>query len=259
MILLTQTPVCRADFGIDPAARAFAVVAHGHPAPVDVPALSLTELLDDPLSHLREPGTMVVVGFSRLLTPSNRVKVGPYLLRQRPGIRRVVADDVMFVSEPWRLWWHLFAVGREAWGFSNSFLAESRWKMAVEKQTEDPFSISRVQGAIRGVVRARDPFRFPPVEVEVVPVGAEVHAAYAEEKERAFTDEKTLPAIVKRLAAIADHALPARHIPSVASLWRSPPTRIVRTDLKVDEFLVEQIVHRMALTNAIADVAEGAA
>lgn len=256
MILLTQTAVSRTDFGIGDG-HAFAVVAAGHPVPTDLPIVTLDDLLKAPLAYLSDPGTMVVVGLSRLLTPSNRVKVGPLVMRQRPGIRRVVADDVLFVGDPWRLWWHFYAVGREQWGFPNSFLAESRWRMAVEKQTENPFSVERVCAAMNGVVRARGPFRFGAVAVDVVHVAPEVHAAYAEEKERAFADEKTLSAIVKRLASVAQAAVPERQIPAVGSLWRKPPVRIVRTDLKVDDFLVNQITERMALTNAISDAAVG--
>lgn len=248
-IVLTRRP---AEFELS--GRAFAIVAPGYVAPVGLPVIPIGDILARPERHLASPGTMVVVGLSRLMSPSNRVCLGRALLRPRPGIERISVDDVLFVSEPWRAWWHFRAVGADApWRLTDSFLAETRWRTALETGAPDPFSADAIVSAARGMAVAPDPFRFPTVEVEVRPVSAEVRAEYAREKELAFEHERTVAAIVRRLSSVAQGAEPKRSIPSTASLWRRPPERIVRTDLPVDEWLVGQLLDRMATTNAVAD------
>ncbi len=233
--------------------RAFAIVAPGYEAPCGVEAVTLDAVLADPERWCEGGATMVIVGLSRLMTPSNRVKLGRVLLRPRAGLRRISVDELLFVSEPWRLWWHFYAVGAAGhWGLTDSFLAETRWNAAVEMQTPDPFGVESVSVAAAGVVRAIDPFVFQPVAVDTIPATKEVHAAYSQLKETLFTHEKTVAAIIKRLAAFAQASCPDRAVPSSAQLFKKPPARIVRTDLAVDTFLVGQLLDRIRLTNAIA-------
>lgn len=234
--------------------RAFAVVAPDYEAPAGIPVVSIDEVIAAPETWFGAPGTMVVVGLSRMMTPANRVKLGRAILRPRPGIRRISVDEVLFISEPWRLWWHFHAVGESAfWGLTDSFLAETRWKRAIELQEEDLFGVKPVREAMRGIVRGIDPFRFSPIDVEVRRVSARTHTSYAKLKERLFTHEKTIGAIIKKLAAFAQNEVPERSIPSPSAIFKKPPTRIMRTDLKVDEMLVGALLDRVTLTNAIAD------
>jgi len=240
--------------------RAFAVVAPGYPTPVGLPVVELATLLERREEWLGAPGTMVVVGLSRLMTPSNRVKLGQVLLRPRPHLHRISVDEVLFVSEPWRMWWHFYAVGAERWGFTDSFLAETRWKNAHELRTSDPFGVEAVLRAMDGVVAGDEPFRFPEIEVETIEAPSRVHADYAAVKEEAFANEKTVAGIIRRLAAFAQQAEPRRAVPTPARLFRrgAAVPRIVATDLPVDRYLVAKHLEYVTLTNAIADKAEAA-
>lgn len=229
----------------------FAIVGSGYPSPIGIPAVTLDEAMEAP-GKLR--GTMVIVGLSRMMTPSNRAKVDQVFHRPWDGLRRVCVDDRLFWGDPWRMWWLFFAVRHNPWGFTDSYLAEGRWKAAKERQTEDPFCAGPVLSAMRGVVDVRpDAFRFGPIHVDERPVSADVHAEYAREKEAAFTDEKTLPAILKRLSAVAQRALPERAVPSPSRFFAAPPRQIVCTNLAVDRFLVGDLLERRALTNAVAN------
>ena len=252
-ILLTQR---RADLGNIGAA--FAVVADGYEAPVGLPSVPLEVVLADAERLLDGSKTMVVVGLTRMMTPTNRVQLGRVFLRPRPGLTRICVDRTLFVGEPWRAWWMFRAVGEDAYfGLTDSFLAETRWNAAEELGTEDPFSWEHLSHAMRGVVLVdSDAFRIPcPVWV-TVPTSDEVKAEYAAEKERAFTNEKTLPAIVRRLAAVAQRAVPSRYVPELSTLFRSKarmPAPPVKTDLAVDTFLANRLDSRITLTNAIAN------
>jgi hypothetical protein len=239
----------------------YAIVAPGYPAPPGMDVASVDRVLAEPGQWLERQGTQIVVGMSRLLTPSNRVRLGQAVLRPRQGLTRISVDELLFVSDPWRAFWHFYAVGaHEGGGLTDSYLAETRWKAAHEMRTPDPFNRERIVSAMDGIVEGHDPFRFGPVEIETRLSPEDAHLRYVLEKERAFTDEATFPAIVRRLAGIAQDAVPERSIPGISSIFRHRdrrPIRIVRTDLKIDEYLVGELLHRIEITNAIAGAAGG--
>jgi len=232
---------------------AIAIVAPGYEPPIGPEVVPLGAVLDDPAAFLEGGRTLVAVGLSQIMTPSNRVKLGQVFLRPRVGLRRIVIDRHLFVAEPWRMWWPFRCAGKDQpWGLTDSFLAESRWKAAIELQTPDPFGWEPLQDEMRGVVHVEDAFAFGHVEVRTVPVGGNVHDAYAAEKEAAFSSEKTTAGILGRLSRFAQRACPERCVPTASQLFKQPPSTIVATDLAVDRFLVGQLVDRMTLTNWIA-------
>lgn len=235
---------------------AFAVAAKGWCAPAWLPVVDVEDILTEPRRYFTgESVTMVTFGLSRLLTPSNRVRMGQALLRPWPGLQRLSVDSLLFVAEPWRMWWHFFAVGAEHWNYADSYAAEAKWNFAMETRGDDPFAIDRVREAMAGIVRVESSaFRFGPIAIEERPVSADVREEYAAEKEAAFADEKTIAAILRRLTAVAQRACPERSIPTASRLYERPPRRIVHTDLAVDRFLVGQLLERVELTNAIAEV-----
>lgn len=239
---------------VEASGRCVAVVAPGRIAPAGMDVATIDAILERPSSWFNgKPLTMVLVGLSTILTPSNRARIGQVVLRPRPGVRRISVDDRLFNVDPWRMWWHFYAVGAERWGFTDSFLAETRWKAALELRTPCPFRKEAVMEACRGVVRSVRPFVFHPIEVEVVSTTAKTKAEYKHAKEAAFASEKTLPAILKRLARFAQSHVPSRVVPTAASFFKRPLTRIVRSDLAIDDFLVGQLLERADLTNAIAE------
>lgn len=258
-ILLTADT---SDIGpLDVHGPAYAIVAKGYDAPSGLPVVDVEAVLAEPDRWLNPEATQVVVGLSRLLTPSNRVKLGQALLRPRPNLRRVVVDDVLFVADPWRAFWPLFATRIAFEGYTDSYIAETRHKAAVEMQTPDPFRAENLIAHAAGHIIARRPFVFGPLTEEVQPATPAQHAAYLEAKEAAFAEEKTLPAIVSRLRAFADSCVPSK-IPSRAALFRRRdsglPVQIVRSDLGVHRFLAEDVRHVVNLTNDLAVAFGGA-
>lgn len=253
-ILLTSSPA-----QLDIAGPAFAVVAPGYPAPEGIDVVDVADLEDD-RSRLNGGGTMVVVGLSRLLTTSNRVRLGQVLLRPRDGLHRISVDEVLFVHEPWRAFWHFFSCRIRFGDFPDSFRAESTWKRSVELRETDPFSLDAIARWGAGHIEARAPFTFGPLVDEVIPCERDTHEDYAAEKEAAFAEETTIAAIVRRLSRFAAEVEPRRSIPTRSALFRRrsglvpEPVRIVRTDLGVDAFLSAEVRHLVSLTNGIAEV-----
>jgi hypothetical protein len=248
-IILTSDPPDLGNIG-----PAIAVCAKGHRAPAGIEEFSVQQLLADPSIMNRSPLTLVVCGLSTLVTPANRVKLDPIWGWRRPGLRRISIDRLLFVGDPWRIWWHFSAVGQERWGFTDSFLAETRWKAAIEQQTEDPFSVDSVIEKCLGVVSCVSPFRFDHIPIRTISLSGEKHDEYAALKERLFRDVGSIAGIIKGLSGFAQAAAPERVMPTATRLFASPPPEIVRTDLPVDNFLSEQLLARIRLTNAIASL-----
>jgi hypothetical protein len=203
-------------------------------------------------SMLEGKSTLVVVGLSRILTPANRTKVGPHLLRPIPGVKRVSIDSLLFIVEPWRAWWHFGCVGAKYREYTYSYLAESRWKSAQEGRDEDPFSLSEIGKWGDGVIRSLEPKHFGQVRVTTLDVGADAERDYQALKLKAFDEEHTASAIIKRLADFAQEVCPERKVPAVSQLFKRADHTIVSTSLGVDKWLVGQLLGLVELTDGIA-------
>lgn len=207
----------------------------------------------DPERALRGRSVMIVVGLNRIITPANRTKVGPLVLRPREGLTRISVDRTLFVSEPWRTWFHFGCVGAPYREYTYSYLAESHWRAAQDEvRDDDPFSLEAIVQAGRRVIRSYSPRYFDAFEVRRIAVGPDVHARYQEEKERAFEEESTPHAIITRLSRIAAEALPGRRIPAPHRLFETRSHMVTQTDLAVDDYLVGVLRRLVEITNGVA-------
>jgi len=214
--------------------------------------LTWEEFEADPAAALRGRSTMVVVGLNKIVNPANRTRVGPLLLRGEPGLRRISVDRTLFVSEPWRSWFHFGCVGATYREYTYSYLAESHWNAAREGLRDDPFSLDEICRWGAGLIRCDYPSYFSPFDVETVQVSADAHCEYAALKEIAFNEEHTESGIVGRLALFAQAKLPRRRIPTVARLFSDTTPRAIRTDLAVDEYLIAELRQAISITDGIA-------
>lgn len=251
MILLSKDP---SSVALDLGAEAVCV-RHKHydPPPTRDGCLHVTWDEYEP-SMLRGRSTMAVVGLSKIITPGNRTKVGPLLLRPVAGVRRIVVDRTLFVSEPWRAWFAFGCVGARYREYTYSYLAESHWKAHVDGVREDdPFALNVIVEHGRGVVRSDYDAFFGEPCVRTIAAPSEAHAEYAKIKKAAFAEETTIKAIVARLAGFAASVCPERRIPSPSALFTASGSPMIwRTDLKVDDFLTRQLTSLVDVTNGIA-------
>lgn len=211
------------------------------------------DFIDNKRKFLQGKQRLIVVGLSRLMTPSNRVKLGQTLLRPIPGVERMSIDNTLFISEPWRLFWQLQCMGVPYMDFPHSFYAETKWHQSQEGMCADPFTVERLAPVLDGLVRSTVRQHFTRFEVRRVNVSASVHEAYAAEKAIAFDEEHTPAAIIRRLATVAARALPERAIPTKSALFASREHTVVQTDLRVDDWLVGELQALVGLANGIAE------
>lgn len=209
----------------------------------------------NPRRWLADAPALVMVGLNKAMTPSSRTReVWEILYNNTAELPKFSVDRTLFISEPWRAWFHFGFVGASYREYTYSYLAESHWKAHRDGVREaDPFSLDEIRAWGAGVVVSDHRAYFGEVEVETVLTTPDVKAAYAEEKAAAFEEERTLPAILRRLSAVAKAACLSRCIPTPARIFTSPSLHIVRTDLAVDGFLVDNLLRLVDLTNNIAE------
>lgn len=208
----------------------------------------------EPLSIVKGRRFLVVVGLSRIMTPANRVKLGQFLLRTIEGVQRITVDRTLFVSEPWRLFWHFSCVRVAYEDLTDSFLAETRYKQSEVGYREDPFTLDRIKNStFLGMIKSYQKRYFLPLQVVVKKMDQDVHSEYYHEKAKAFEEENSSSAIITRLSKFAQSVLKERIIPSKNSLFNKTYHRIVVTDLGVDNWLVGELQKLVSLTNGIME------
>ena len=196
------------------------------------------------------PG-LVIMGMTLARTPSNRAREFWDSIEHWPGPKWSI-DRTVFIAEPWRTVWQFNLMGHAFGIYTYSYLAETHWRAHADGlRDDDPFSEGQIAAFGDGIVQC-DYDRFFDLHTEVVPLGEEVHAAYQVEKTKAFAEEATPSAIIRRLSAFATQACPRRHIPSTRQLFYRQSHRILATDLRVDAYLTGQLDKVGRLTNQLA-------
>jgi hypothetical protein len=229
-------------------------VHHGQPPVAGMPAMPFSDFRIDARRHVEALDALVFVGLSRAMTPANRTDmVWEVLFNKAAGLRKYSVDSVLFVGEPWRMWFHFGLTGATYRDYTYSYIAESQAKSWLDgARDDDPFALDESVRWCRPSVRSSGTPWFAPLAVEVIPLPAEVHARYAEEKARAFDEEQAVGRVVARLERVAAAALPRRRLPSSGRLWATRKPSVVVSDLPVDAWLVARLRHLVDLTNAIA-------
>ena len=199
--------------------------------------------------------TLVFVGLNRAMTPANRTRdVWELLFNQTPGLRKISVYTTLFVSEPWRAWFHFGLVGAPYRDYTYSYIAESHHKAHRDGlRDDDPFALPDLLRWSHGVVASGYRQWFEPLAVEIVPACPETHARYAEIKRAAFEEESAVNPILARLVAFAGSACRRRRVPSPGRLFAARRHEVVATDLPVDRWLVGRLQHLIELVNGVAE------
>lgn len=238
---------------LDGVEDALFVVKDGWPVPECASrSVSWSSFASDYKSLSHGESTLVLVGLSKIRTPSNRGDpVWGYLHNQRPDLRKISLDRTLFVSEPWRAFFQFYWTHVEYGIYTYSYFCESHWKAAQEGVREDPFSLSEILRIGSGHVIATDDRYFTDVSVRVVPTTESAKADYEALKEACFNQETTLPAIVRRLSEFAKQQVPERFMSTASRLFDRRKWEFTISDLAVDRFLSGGLQSLVELTNGI--------
>lgn len=241
---------------IDRSSRTLWVYADTRPRPMADRTLQASAYLAAPRQSIVGVDLLVIVGMTEIVTPSNRVKTGPFLNEPTAYPARESVDRALFIGEPWRAWWHWGCVGAAWRDVPHSFRLEGLWSQWLDNRIDDPCSLSEFRHVGAGVVvAAPDAPTFGGLAVDVIPQPPDVHDAYQIEKAAAFEQETTWRGLVKRLAAFAQAAEPLRAVPTKAQMFRMLGTRqprLVVTDLGVDRWLSDHYRYLVGLVDGVA-------
>lgn len=196
--------------------------------------------------------SILFVGTNRIITPSNRTDpVFEVLFSGTQHIDKVSVDRTPFInSDPWRFWFHFGITNIQYAGYDYSYAAETDYdKFRDGESGYNPFSVEEMVRWSQGVVCIDYDayFDWEVVEVRVMP---HVVDAYEELKAELFRTESGPRPVVRKLAKFAQEWCPERYIPQPYVAFRHPKNiQIVKTNLKVDDYLTDRVVSLMRLTN----------
>jgi len=190
-----------------------------------------------------------------MITPSNRTDmVWEVIYNNTQNIEKVVIDNLPFRADPWRIWFLFGAINRAYFNYTYSYIAETHYKMYVEgKLKENPFSLENIIEQGKGNIVSNYKAYFRDVRVSEIKLPQKTHEEYNKLKEQYFDEEDTINKIIRKLSQFAQSRCPKQVIPLKHTIFNKPILKIIKTDLKVDDYLVWEIEERVNLTNNILE------
>lgn len=219
-----------------------------------VPSVAFDEFKKDPRNKIEDYETLVFLGLSDAMTPSNRTdEVWEFLFNQtdKPCIS---VDRLLFKSDPWRAWFHFGLVDAEYRDYTYSYLAENDYSHFFNGQTdENPFSLEEIKKWGEGVIESHYTKYFQRFEDEA---GYEASPAeeyeYSERLDELFGEKNTVGQVRRGLEQFCDEIYPDREMPKRHQLFRgSREWELKRTDLPVDRWKASRLQNLVDLTNKV--------
>ncbi len=210
------------------------------------------------VNHFEGKDSVIFVGANKFFNPSNRFHpVFEVLQYGLPtNIRRYSVDIAPYVGPIWRLWTHFSFAGVPYGGYTYSYLLESHYNAFLDGlRDEDPMSLENIQRHSRGHIDIRYTRYFPEPKISIIAQSEWVHREYQALKEALFNRHDTIAPIIKGLSRFARECCAERRIPQEWRMFDSPDDiQIVRTDLKVDEYLTGELVKKINEANRVVEM-----
>lgn len=200
---------------------------------------------------------VVFVGANKLFSSSTRFHpVFDVLQYGLEGMRRFVVDTSPYIGPLWRVFPQFSLAGVPFGEYTYSYLLESHYNSFIEGMRPDnPLEISKISEYAHGHVSIDYERYFSDPVVEIIPMPAEIHEKYRDLKTRLFDVEIHATKIIRGLADFAKASCGQRIMPAEHKIFETPDAvRIVRTDLKVDEYLTNKLLDKIREVNAVCEV-----
>lgn len=208
--------------------------------------------------YFSEKAAVVFVGANKFFNPSTRFHpVFDVLQYGLPAaMQKYSVDTSPYIGPIWRVWTHFSLCGLPFGGYTYSYLLESHytaWQEGV--RDANPVSLDAIREVAQGHVAIDYKHYFAPPAVEVLTHLPGVHDEYQRLKERLFDEHDTIGPILKGLTDFSRGATPGRKVPQEHKIFETPDAvRIVRSDFKVDDYLTDQLLAKIAEVNAVCEV-----
>lgn len=201
--------------------------------------------------------TVVFVGSNKIFNASSRNHpVFDILQYGLAGMERFVVDISPYVGPIWRIFPQFSLAGLPFGEYTYSYLLESHYNSFLDGvRPDNPLDLEAIGEYARSNVSIDYDRFFSPPSIKVIPMSPSIHCDYQEVKEDLFEENNRIVPIIKGLSNFAKSVCNERKIPQEHKIFETPDNvQIIRTDLKVDEYLTSQLVAKMDEVNRVCGV-----
>lgn len=201
--------------------------------------------------ELFDVDNIVFVGTNRIITPSNRTDPVFEVLFSGTQMNKVSVDNVPFISQPWRTWFH-FGIVNEPYGrYGYSYAAETDYNKWMDDYSEyNPFSLDEMLTFSRGIAMSDYDAYFTGYDVVEVQLMPGVLAEYKDLKDKLLNEEPNITGVLRKLSQFARSVCPQRKVPQPHAIFNKPHgLHIIKTNLGIDDYLVSQLLETIELIN----------
>lgn len=208
----------------------------------------------DPRFYMKGIDRLFIVGSNKIQNPASRIdQVFEILHNNTPELEKIVVDKTLFVSEPWRTIFQFIITNIEYDIYTYSYLAESHYNAYLEEISDhNPFSLEEILKWAKGKVEVRYEKYFDTIKVETIEMDASVKKAYEAYKAELFETQSSIKIIIQKLNKFAREHCKQRKMPTKNNLFNNCNVEIIKTDLKVDDYLYGELLGLINLTNDIS-------
>ena len=196
---------------------------------------------------------VIFVGLNKMFTTSTRFHPVWDLLQYNlpSNIKKYCVDIAPYMGPLWRIWPQFNLAGLQTGEYTYSYLLESHYNAFLEGvRQENPLSIGNIKEWGSGNVQIDYTQYFSEPSIKIIEMTEDVHEGYQTLKEDLFETYDTIGPILKQLSAYAKEHCKERKIPQEFKIFETPENvEIIRTDLKIDEYLAGKLVTKMIEVN----------
>jgi hypothetical protein len=177
--------------------------------------------------------------------------------------KKIVIDEVLFMVDMWKIYFPYSFFDKTLLGYSHSYAFEAAVRnYENDKSLPDPYDPAVLAGKIKGstFINYSRYFLFN-LGVEEYKVNAEELAGYERLKNKLFESETSIKRIIAKLHEYSSSLVFGHNLPlnlSRVYRWKDlKDVMILKTDLKVDNYLYSEMVKLIEGTNTLASLLHG--
>jgi hypothetical protein len=215
--------------------------------------------------NLENKKSIVFVGTNKIINPSNRIKPIFEIFNGIKGFDLYSIDRVPFVCQPWRIFFHFFISGLFFDEYSYSYALQHDYERYLDNDSDiNPLAIEKIINISKDYVYIDYKNFFTNIRISTVKISPEIKEQYQNLKKDLFEKEDSINRIILKLSNFAQDNCVKRNIPSVSSffdtfLYSSSDSlleqslHIVKTDLKIDDYLCNNLTEISTFTNNLTN------
>ncbi len=199
------------------------------------------------------PEHLVFVSADHHLSVHDRLDKRRGYIRRKGARKKIAIDAVPFEVFPWRVYFPFAFFDTGILGYHHSYAIEQDYERFLDGAlTDNPCAPTTIAAKTwRHAVVDQPAFFVRRPSVRVIRASEKHRAEYARVRDKLFDGEKSIASVKSKLGAWIQERYPDREIPDLKRLYSEDVSRIVRTDLPFDQWLVGEIHDLMKQTDEL--------